>query len=187
MMAGSLLSLLDTVFVGWLCGSILLALLGISTSIFHLIFNMFCATTSDTTSLVAGLLITQDNISNKHVQTSNITTIPEIIDDDNAGLVTSTSIKLDLTIRMFLATALLLLWRYHFECHGRTKNSSSYSSTSYYLCICAFAAPAVFSTNVAKNSFRGYTDTAIPLFASGVTALCNLALDASLAHPQNLD
>jgi len=53
MIADPLLSLVDTGFVGRL-GAIPLAALGACTSIFHLAFNAFRATTTATTSLVDG-------------------------------------------------------------------------------------------------------------------------------------
>jgi len=69
MIADPLLSLMDTLYVSQL-GSLELAALGACTSIFHLAFNVFRATTAATTSLVATEL--QENVPESYeIQSPN--------------------------------------------------------------------------------------------------------------------
>ena len=164
MIADPLLSLIDTVFVGRL-GAVPLAALGACTSIFHLAFSSFRATTTATTSLVATSLVRRGN------ETSN---------SDEAKIVIDTSLRLGLTIGVVVAATLLIGWANVLKPMGISHGSPLMSPAKSYLRIRALAAPAVLMITVGEGAFRGFGDTRIPLLASLVAAVINLILDPIL-------
>jgi len=162
MIADPVLSLVDTGFVGRL-GAVPLAALGACTSIFHLAFNCFRATTTATTSLVATSLSTagRDEEENR----------------EEARMVVDTSIRLGLTIGVLVLVALSLGWSYALGAMGIGSDSALLQPAQSYLRIRALAAPAVLLISVAEGAFRGYGNTRIPLLASFIAAITNLVLD----------
>ena len=162
MIADPALSLVDTGFVGRL-GAVPLAALGACTSIFHLAFASFRATTTATTSLVATSLSTagRDEEENR----------------EEARMVVDTSIRLGLTIGVLVLVALSLGWSYALGAMGIGSDSALLQPAQSYLRIRALAAPAVLLISVAEGAFRGYGNTRIPLLASFIAAITNLVLD----------
>ena len=162
MVADPLLSLVDTGFVGHL-GAVPLAALGACTSIFHLAFNAFRATTTATTSLVATSLSTagRDEKENR----------------DEARMVVDTSIRLGLTIGALVLLALSLGWSWALGAMGIGSDSALLQPARSYLRIRALAAPAVLLISVSEGAFRGYGNTRIPLLASFIAAITNVILD----------
>ena len=162
MIADPALSLVDTGFVGQL-GAVPLAALGACTSIFHLAFNAFRATTTATTSLVATSLSTagRDEEENR----------------DEARMVVDTSLRLGLTIGALVLVALSMGWSRALGAMGIGSDSALLKPARSYLRIRALAAPAVLLISVAEGSFRGYGNTRIPLLASFTAAITNVILD----------
>ena len=162
MIADPALSLVDTGFVGRL-GAVPLAALGACTSVFHLAFNAFRATTTATTSLVATSLSTagRDEEENR----------------EEARMVVDTSIRLGLTIGALVLVALSLGWSYILDAMGIGSDSALLQPAQSYLRIRALAAPAVLLISVAEGAFRGYGNTRIPLLASFIAAITNVVLD----------
>ena len=154
-MDDQLLSLMDTAFVGRV-GSTELAALGACTSIFHLAFHVFRATTAATTSLVASSL-----------QKSK----------ESARRVTAVSLWLGLSIGIGVWAALYTGGDFFMTIMGVTSSSTLRPAASEYLFTRAWAAPAVLLLNVAEGAFRGYGDTVVPLLASLTAAYINLVLD----------
>jgi putative MATE family efflux protein len=150
-----LLSLMDTAFVGRV-GSTELAALGACTSIFHLAFHVFRATTAATTSLVASSL-----------QKSK----------ESARRVTAASLWLGLSLGIGVWVALYTGGNFFMTVMGVTSSSPLRPAASEYLFTRAWAAPAVLLLNVAEGAFRGYGDTVVPLLASLTAACINLVLD----------
>lgn len=159
-----LLSLMDTAFVGHV-GSLELASLGACTSIFHLAFNAFRATTTATTSLVASSL-------HRNPQEAREVT------------------QLSLTCGVIIGLALLLMLRYGgtwcLDCMGIATSSNLFAPAHSYLTTRAWAAPAVLFIVVSEGAFRGYGNTKIPLLASGVAAIINLILDPVMMFVMNM-
>lgn len=155
MLADPLLSLMDTAYVGRL-GSTELAALGACTSIFHLAFNAFRATTAATTSLVATSL--QD-------------------DPEEARQVTLVSLQLGLGIGVAVTAILLMTGRYALAGMGVDTASPLYKPAADYLFTRCWAAPVVLLIGVAEGAFRGYGDTIVPAMASLTAAVMNLVLD----------
>jgi len=160
-MTDPLLSLMDTAFVGHL-GAIELASLGACTSIFHLAFNAFRATTTATTSLVSSAL--QRN-------------------PDEAKEVTQLSLSLGIIMGLTVLVGLRSSGTWCLKTMGIAKNSPLFPPAHAYLNTRLWAAPAVLSIVVAEGTFRGYANTKIPLIASIVAAIINLVLDPIMMFP----
>lgn len=164
MLADPLLSLMDTAYVGHL-GSRELAALGACTSIFHLAFNAFRATTTATTSLVA-------------------TSLQQ--DPQQAQQVTSISLKLGIFMGLCVMVGLQTGGTWCLATMGVPLGSPLYTPAKSYLTTRAWAAPVVLGIVVSEGAFRGYGDTKIPLLASLVASLINLVLDPILMFPLGL-
>jgi len=165
MIADPMLSLMDTGYVGRL-GAIPLAALGACTSIFHLAFNAFRATTTATTSLVASALAHQGR--------------NEKDNEAEARVVIDTSLRLGLAIGVMVAMTLLIGWSSVLGAMGITFGSPLLQPAKSYLQLRALAAPAVLLITVAEGAFRGYGNTRIPLLASFLAAAVNAILDPVL-------
>lgn len=170
MMVDPLLSLMDTAYVGHL-GSLPLAALGACTSIFHLAFNAFRATTSATTSLVVKCLPSTPTVGDDST----------IVDANDASrIVTKTSLQLGLTMGLAVAAGLFLLGKRLLSAMGVDRSSPLFPYACQYLfCRCG-AAPVVLFIQVCEGAFRGHGDTRIPLAASLTAALINLVMDPLL-------
>ena len=155
---------MDTAFVGRV-GPTELASLGACTSIFHLAFNAFRATTTATTSLVASSL--EKNPA-------------------EAKEVTQLSLTLGLVLGLCVMTALRLGGTWCLGTMGIPTTSPLFPPAHAYLQTRQWAAPAVLYIVVAEGAFRGYGNTKIPLLASGVAALINLILDPVMMFPMGM-
>jgi len=164
MLADPLLSLMDTAYVGHL-GTRELAALGACTSIFHLAFNAFRATTTATTSLVA-------------------TSLQQ--DPKQAQQVTSISLKLGFFMGLCVMVGLQCGSTWCLGNMGIPIQSALYRPAMDYLTTRAWAAPVVLGIVVAEGAFRGYGDTKIPLLASLAASVINLVLDPILMFPLGL-
>jgi putative MATE family efflux protein len=165
MLADPLLSLIDTAYVGRL-GTIELAALGSCTSIFHLSFNAFRATTAATTSLVAKYLSMSEK--NGDIMASS------------AKQVTSISLWFGLWMGALVSGILYLFGTHALAGMGVPASSNLFPAAKVYLYSRLWAAPAVLFSGVAEGAFRGYGDTFVPLVASLVAAILNLILDPIL-------
>jgi putative MATE family efflux protein len=165
MLADPLLSLIDTAYVGRL-GTVELAALGSCTSIFHLSFNAFRATTAATTSLVAKYL----SLSEKSGDT--LTT--------SVKQVTYISLWFGIWTGALVSGVLYLFGTHALAGMGVPSSSTLFPPAKIYLYSRLWAAPAVLFIGVAEGAFRGYGNTFVPLVASLVAATLNLILDPIL-------
>jgi putative MATE family efflux protein len=156
MLADPLLSLMDTAYVGRV-GSIELAALGACTSIFHLAFNAFRATTTATTSLVGN--------AEKEEEKREIIRI---------------SLSLGIILGLVVMTALKMAGPWCLSTMGVPASSPLFKPAMAYLGTRLWAAPVVLGIVVAEGAFRGYGDTKVPLFASMAASVINLVLDPFL-------
>lgn len=159
MLADPLLSLMDTAYVGRV-GATELAALGACTSIFHLAFNAFRATTTATTSLVG-------NAEN----------------EDERRQIIKTSLTLGVILGGIVLSVLRAAGPWCLATMGVSADSKLFEPANAYLGTRLWAAPAVLSIVVAEGAFRGYSDTKIPLLASLVASVINLVLDPILMFP----
>jgi putative MATE family efflux protein len=160
MLADPLLSLVDTAYVGRL-GTNELASLGACTSVFHLAFNTFRATTFATTSLVGRY----------H---------PDEADADELQAVTRLSLQFGLLLGVAVSLALLCLGTPILAAMGVPRASPLFAPAAAYLRTRAWAAPCVALTSVATGIFRGAGNTVVPLLASLLASGMNLVLDPVL-------
>ncbi|KAL3941371.1 MAG: hypothetical protein SGBAC_004256 [Bacillariaceae sp.] len=156
MLADPLLSLMDTAYVGRV-GPIELAALGTCTSIFHLAFNAFRATTAATTSLVG-----------------NASTVEEKRE------IINTSLSLGVVLGIIVMVTLQFAGAWCLGTMGVSRNSPLFKPGIAYLDTRLYAAPAVLAIVVSEGAFRGYGDTKIPLVASLIASFINLVLDPIL-------
>ena len=158
LLADPLLSMVDTAFVGRSAsGAIDLAALGVCTSIFHMAFTVFRASTVATTSLVGNAGTPEEK--------RQIT-------------------KISLGFAGVMGTLVLLVLRLGggqmLTTMGVSPTSPMYKSACSYLFTRCWAAPAVVGIVVAEGAFRGNGDNKTPLIAASVAAFLNLVLDPLL-------
>ncbi|KAL9187099.1 hypothetical protein ACHAXT_010819 [Thalassiosira profunda] len=186
MMTDPLLSLVDTLFVGRLgapsaassvsavaSSSVPLAALGACTSIFHLSFHCFRATTLSTSSLVAGALVRDEQ---------NAEQCGEDGKKKEAVLIARTSIQQALITGVLITSFLLAFGPRCLFAMGITPPTVSgknelFPSALTYLNHRSVAAPAVVVLAASEGIFRGYGDVITPWKVSCVVALLNLVLD----------
>jgi hypothetical protein len=156
MLADPLLSLMDTAYVGRV-GPIELAALGACTSIFHLAFNAFRATTAATTSLVGNAKSEEEK--------------REIV---------KISLFLGVVLGVLVMAILEKAGPWCLGTMGIPRDSPLFKPGIAYLGTRLYAAPAVMAIVVSEGAFRGYGDTKIPLLASMVASCINLVLDPVL-------
>jgi MATE family multidrug resistance protein len=159
MLADPLLSLMDTAYVGRV-GPTELAALGACTSIFHLAFNAFRATTTATTSLVGNAE-----------------------SEDERKQIIQISLSLGVVLGVVVMTILQCAGPWALQTMGVPRHSKLFPPAIAYLGTRLYAAPAVLAIVVAEGAFRGYGDTKIPLLASLVASLINLVMDPILMFP----
>ena len=134
MLVDPLLSMTDTAYVGNLSGGMELAALGACTSIFHLAFNAFRATTSATTSLVG--TAKTDNEKQTIIQISLIFGVL-------SGILVSTLLRHN--------------GPWILQCMGIVgPQNPLFPPALSYLRTRSLAAPAVLSITVCEGAFRGY-------------------------------
>jgi MATE family multidrug resistance protein len=168
LLADPLLSLVDTGFVGRL-GTTALASLGACTSVFHLAFNTFRATTQATTSLVGPYY-------------SGNETSAQSIDPHDTELEAITRLSLQLGGALGLGVGLVLLFAGTpiLKVMGIPHTSALYPDAIAYLSTRAWAAPCVGMIAVMTGLFRGAGTTVFPLIASIFASVLNLVLDPIL-------
>ena len=192
MMSDPLLSLIDTIFVGQLNNQriyksskfsrlssgksetgngVELGALGACTSIFHLAFNTFKATTSVTTTLVSNAIATSDEDDSSDEKNDSNNMVQQVL---------STSLGFAFITGMLLSTVLLTNSSTILKHMSIASNSPLYNPAKTYLSFRAFAAPAVLTLSVCEGAFRGIGDTMVPLLASSFASIGNLILDYAL-------
>lgn len=216
MMTDPLLSLADTLFVGMLGStvamnvignvargsvavgttsptissgggsSVPLAALGACTSIFHLCFHCFRATTSSTSSLVAAALVRDEQQSKKTKGDAHDVECDSIIQEqqphqqNEAVLIAQTSIQQSIIMGAFITTFLLVFGPQCLLAMGVSPHNGQaqlYPSAMTYLNNRSIAAPAVVMLSASEGIFRGYGDVITPWKVSCLVSLLNLILD----------
>ncbi|XP_043722886.1 protein DETOXIFICATION 44, chloroplastic isoform X2 [Telopea speciosissima] len=188
--ADPIASLVDTAFVGHI-GSVELAAVGVSISVFNLVSKLFnIPLLNITTSFVAeeqALIIEKNDVSPR-------------IDASNGGFhsvsepleatyykqkkrflpAVSTSLALAAGIGIAEATALSFGSGFLMNIMGIPVDSPIRLPAEHFLTLRAYGAPAVVVALAAQGTFRGFMDTKTPLFAIGAGNLLNAILDPIL-------
>ena len=158
LLADPLLSMVDTGFVGRSAGGATdLAALGVCTSIFHMAFTVFRASTVATTSLVGSASTPEEKRQ-----------------------VTQISLGFAGVMGTLVLLALRLGGGQMLTAMGVSPTSPMYKSACNYLFTRCWAAPAVVGIVVAEGAFRGNGDNKSPLVAASIAAVLNLVLDPLL-------
>eukprot|EP00578_Thalassiosira_sp_NH16_P032778 CAMPEP_0181082040 /NCGR_PEP_ID=MMETSP1071-20121207/3413_1 /TAXON_ID=35127 /ORGANISM="Thalassiosira sp., Strain NH16" /LENGTH=433 /DNA_ID=CAMNT_0023163607 /DNA_START=149 /DNA_END=1447 /DNA_ORIENTATION=- len=196
MMTDPILSMVDTLFVARL-GGVPLAALGACTSIFHLAFHCFRATTGSVSSLVAAAIVRDDSEKQRRKQNERDDDFAkgDEHDDDNcddrsseAVLIARTSMEQAVITGSIITAFLLAFGPRCLSAMGvvpiittggnnRGGGGELYGSARAYLDSRAIAAPAVVAMTAAEGIFRGHGDVVTPWKVSCTVALLNLALD----------
>ncbi|XP_020252763.1 protein DETOXIFICATION 44, chloroplastic [Asparagus officinalis] len=170
--ADPIASLVDTAFVGAF-GSVELAAIGVSVSLFNLVSKLFnIPLLNVTTSFVAE----QQALDNKTEENKGF---------ESQGLMggkkylpaVSTSLALAAGIGIMEAIALSLGSGSLLNFMGVPVDSPMRIPSEQFLQLRAFGAPPVVIALAAQGTFRGFMDTKTPLYAVGTGNLLNAALD----------
>nr|XP_016436433.1 PREDICTED: protein DETOXIFICATION 44, chloroplastic-like isoform X1 [Nicotiana tabacum] len=172
--ADPITSLVDTAFVGHL-GSVELAAVGISVSIFNLISKLF-------------------NVPLLNVTTSFVAEEQALIakgrspDSQRKILLPSVSTSLLLALGLGIAEAVGLSFGSGFLMNtmGISVDSPMRVPAEQFLTMRAFGAPPIVIALAAQGTFRGFKDTKTPLYAVGAGNLLNALLSPILIFPFGL-
>ncbi|XAR55784.1 hypothetical protein NMG60_11035986 [Bertholletia excelsa] len=168
--ADPIASLVDTAFVGHL-GSVELAAVGVSVSIFNLVSKLFNVpllnvTTSFVAEEQAVIAINDDNLDDNQ----NKKILPSV----------STSLALAATIGIAEAIALSVGSGFLMNTMGIPVDSPMRIPAQEFLTLRAFGAPPIVIALAAQGTFRGFKDTKTPFYAVGAGNLLNAILDPIL-------
>nr|POE73206.1 protein detoxification 44, chloroplastic [Quercus suber] len=175
--ADPIASLVDSAFVGHL-GSVELAAVGVSVSVFNLVSKLFNVPLLNiTTSFVAE----EQALISKAAKDSEM-------DKDRAGehrgkvLLPSVSTSLALAASIGIAEAVALSFGSGFLMNimGIPADSPMRVPAEQFLTWRAFGAPPIVIALAAQGTFRGFKDTKTPLYAIGAGNLLNALLDPIL-------
>ncbi|XP_022767799.1 protein DETOXIFICATION 44, chloroplastic-like isoform X1 [Durio zibethinus] len=172
--ADPIASLVDTAFVGHL-GSVELAAVGVSVSIFNLVSKLFNVPLLNiTTSFVAEeqALISKNN-DDREFEHQGKRVLPSV----------STSLALAAGLGIAEAVALSVGSGFLMNIMGIPVDSPMRGPAEQFLTWRAFGAPPIVIALAAQGTFRGFKDTKTPLYAIGAGSLLNAILDAILIFP----
>ncbi|XP_020971882.1 protein DETOXIFICATION 44, chloroplastic isoform X2 [Arachis ipaensis] len=173
--ADPLASLVDTAFVGHI-GSVELAAVGVSASVFNLISDLFNVPLLNiTTSFVAEeqALIRKEgdhNQSNNNGKYQSKKLIPSV----STSLALATALGVAETVALSFGSGILM------NIMGIPADSPMREPAEHFLTMRAFGAPAIVISLAAQGTFRGFTDTKTPLYAIGAGNIINTILDPLL-------
>ncbi|XP_017622295.1 protein DETOXIFICATION 44, chloroplastic isoform X1 [Gossypium arboreum] len=172
--ADPIASLVDTAFVGHL-GSVELAAVGVSVSIFNLVSKLFN---------VPLLNITTSFVAEEQALNSKSKDDGEL-EHQGKKVLPSVSTSLALAAGLGIAEAVVLSVGSGFLMNimGIPMDSSMRGPAEQFLTWRAFGAPPVVIALAAQGTFRGFKDTKTPLYAIGAGTLLNAILDVILIFP----
>ncbi|XP_058209615.1 protein DETOXIFICATION 44, chloroplastic [Rhododendron vialii] len=176
--ADPLTSLVDTAFVGRL-GSVELAAVGVSASVFNLVSKLFNVPLLNiTTSFVAEeqALVPKSRDESHQIDQDHVT------DHKSKKILPSVSTSLALAAGIGVAEALALFVGSGFLMNtmGIPADSPMRVPAEEFLSLRAFGAPPIVIALAAQGTFRGFKDTKTPLFAVAAGNLLNAILDPIL-------
>ncbi|XP_059427981.1 protein DETOXIFICATION 44, chloroplastic isoform X2 [Corylus avellana] len=176
--ADPIASLVDTAFVGHL-GSVELAAVGVSVSVFNLVSKLFNVPLLNiTTSYVAEeqALVSQAAEDSTHIDNDGMG------EHDGKKLLPSVSTSLALAAGVGIAEAVALSFGSGFLMNvmGIPVDSPMRVPAEHFLTLRAFGAPPIVIALAAQGTFRGFMDTKTPLYAIGAGNLLNAILDVIL-------
>ncbi|KAK4582307.1 hypothetical protein RGQ29_025471 [Quercus rubra] len=172
--ADPIASLVDSAFVGHL-GSVELAAVGVSVSVFNLVSKLFN---------VPLLNITTSFVAEEQALINKATKDSEMDKGEHKGKVLlpsiSTSLALAASIGIAEAVALSFGSGFLMDIMGIPADSPMRAPAEQFLTWRAFGAPPIVIALAAQGTFRGFKDTKTPLYAIGAGNLLNALLDPIL-------
>ncbi|KAK4833847.1 hypothetical protein QYF36_012267 [Acer negundo] len=176
--ADPITSLVDTAFVGHL-GSVELAAVGVSVSVFNLVSKLFNVPLLNiTTSFVAE----EQTLNSQGNRDSSQIGDDYVVEQQGKKLLPSVSTSLALAASLGIAEAVALSFGSGFLINilGIPADSPMRVPAENFLTLRAFGAPPIVIALAAQGSFRGFMDTKTPLYAIGAGNLLNAILDVIL-------
>ncbi|CBI18108.3 hypothetical protein VitviT2T_011847 [Vitis vinifera] len=176
--ADPIASLVDTAFVGHL-GSVELAAVGVSVSVFNLVSKLFNVPLLNiTTSFVAEEQALVSKSENESIQIGQ----DHVNGHKRKMLLPSVSTSLALAAGIGIAEAVALSVGSGFLMNimGIPVDSPMRVPAEQFLTLRAFGAPPIVIALAAQGTFRGFKDTKTPLYAVGAGNLLNAILDPIL-------
>ncbi|CAO2820163.1 unnamed protein product [Amaranthus hypochondriacus] len=175
--ADPITSLVDTAFVGHL-GSVELAAVGVSVSVFNLVSKLFNVPLLNvTTSFVA------EEQALASMQNENIIQAGKGYGEKKKALPSvSSSLVLAAGLGLAEAVALAAGSGYLMNIMGISVDSPMRQPAEEFLAMRAFGAPPIVIALAAQGTFRGFKDTKTPLYAIGAGNLLNATLDLILIY-----
>ncbi|XP_011046806.1 PREDICTED: MATE efflux family protein 2, chloroplastic [Populus euphratica] len=167
--ADPIASLVDTAYVGHI-GSVELAAVGVSISIFNLVSKLFNVPLLNiTTSFVAEeqALISKSNDNSVKDQEGK-----QVLPSVSTSLVLAAAVGVAETVALSVGSGFLM------NIMGIPVDSPMRVPAEQFLTLRAFGAPPIVISLAAQGTFRGFMDTKTPLYAIGVGNLLNAILDA---------
>ncbi|OVA07837.1 Multi antimicrobial extrusion protein [Macleaya cordata] len=183
--ADPITSLVDTAFVGHL-GSVELAAVGVSISVFNLVSKLFNVPLLNiTTSFVAEeqALDPDENSNDFKRGTDSVTMLRESTSEKQCKKLlpaVSTSLALAAGIGIAEAVALSTGSGFLMNIMGIPVDSPMRLPAEHFLTLRAVGAPPIVIALAAQGTFRGLVDTKTPLYAIGAGNLLNAILDPIL-------
>ncbi|KAK4796834.1 hypothetical protein SAY86_029160 [Trapa natans] len=174
-------SLVDTAYVGHI-GSVELAAVGVSASLFNLISKLFNVPLLNiTTSFVAEEQATMEKDGDDSRPLSNSGSLGEVEQQPKKFLPSvSTSLALAACLGIAETVALLAGSGSLMDLMGINVDSPIRIPAEQFLAYRAFGAPAIVIALAGQGTFRGFKDTKTPLYAIGAGNILNAILDPIL-------
>ncbi|KAL5740307.1 hypothetical protein ACOSP7_029187 [Xanthoceras sorbifolium] len=174
--ADPITSLVDSAFVGHL-GSVELAAVGISVSVFNLVSKLFNVPLLNITTSFAAEEQTLNSQSNGDSSQTDYG-----VEQQGKKLLPSVSTSLALATSIGVAEAVALSFGSGFLMNimGIPADSPMRVPAEEFLTLRAFGAPPIVIALAAQGAFRGFMDTKTPLYAIGAGNLLNAILDPIL-------
>lgn len=175
--ADPITSLVDTAFVGHL-GSVELAAVGVSVSVFNLVSKLFNVPLLNvTTSFIAeeqGIISMQSEKSNQAGQ--DYVERKKFLPSVSSALVLAAGLGLAEAVALSAGSGYLM------NIMGISVESPMRQPAEEFLTMRAFGAPPIVIALAAQGTFRGLKDTKTPLYAIGAGNLLNAILDLILIY-----
>ncbi|KAG0488753.1 hypothetical protein HPP92_007564 [Vanilla planifolia] len=175
--ADPLTSLVDTAFVGHL-GSVELAAVGVSVSVFNLVSKLFNVPLLNITTSFVAEQEALDSKKESNIQKFSVTTGMMTVKKNCPAV--STSLSLAAAIGVVEALALSLGSGLLLNIMGIPFGSPMRAPAELFLTFRAYGAPPIVIALAAQGVFRGFMDTKTPLYAIGIGNILNAALDLML-------
>ncbi|KAL5709812.1 Protein DETOXIFICATION 44 [Ranunculus cassubicifolius] len=176
--ADPIASLVDSAFVGHV-GSVELAAVGVSISVFNLVSKLFNVPLLNiTTSFVAE----EQALANTSYQGFDDASVLQGPVSNSKKIFPAVSTSLALAAGIGIAEAIALSFGSGFLMNiiGISVDSPMRLPAEHFLALRAFGAPAIVIALAAQGTFRGFMDTKTPLYATVIGNLLNAILDPVL-------